>query len=117
MSYARWNTGSDVYVYEHCDGGWRTHVASARHVGQTPFPELPPEWWLLPVDEVMAQHKQQQAWYQMATTAPIGLPHDGKDYLDETPGECADRLEWLRAEGYQVPQGAIEALRDEQNTP
>ena len=44
---------------------------------------------------------------------PIGLPHNGAIFDDPTPGDCADRLEHLRALGYRVPQGAIDTLRDE----
>ena len=43
----------------------------------------------------------------------IGLPEDGETFNDATAGDCADRLEYLRALGYQVPQYAIDALREE----
>ena len=45
---------------------------------------------------------------------PIGLPFDGETFDDSTPGETADRLEWLRGLGYRVPQRAIDVLREEQ---
>lgn len=41
-------------------------------------------------------------------------PRDGIDYVSETPGECADLLEDLRSQGFNVPQYAIDALREEQ---
>ncbi len=44
---------------------------------------------------------------------PIGLPFDGKSFNDDTAAQCADRLSWLRAMGYSVPQYAIDTLRDE----
>lgn len=44
----------------------------------------------------------------------ITLPHAGESFVDDSPGECADRLETLAALGYYVPQYAIDALRDEQ---
>jgi hypothetical protein len=37
----------------------------------------------------------------------------GRSFNDETPGECADRLESLRAAGFNVPQYAIDELREE----
>jgi hypothetical protein len=43
----------------------------------------------------------------------IGLPHDGDSFNHDTPGECADWLEHLRAIGYKVPKFAIDALRQE----
>jgi len=41
-------------------------------------------------------------------------PEAGRSYNDPTPGACADRLEELRAKGFNVPQRAIDALREEQ---
>ena len=38
----------------------------------------------------------------------------GGDHQLGSPGECADKLEELRAEGKDVPQYAIDALRAEQ---
>lgn len=111
---------SDVYVYEDCDGGWVTHVAGRRYVFTEPMP--PPvdidasdrstlrdqvAAWIQRdklVDEIRARHELQ----------PIGLPHDGGSFRDPTPGACCDRLLDLRSMGYTVPQGAIDALREEQ---
>lgn len=44
---------------------------------------------------------------------PINGNYDGARFNDETPQLCADRLEMLRAAGYNVPQYAIERLRKE----
>lgn len=41
-------------------------------------------------------------------------PLAGESFNDETPGACADRLEAIRATGLNVPQYAIDALREEQ---
>lgn len=38
---------------------------------------------------------------------------DGTGYADPNPGKCADRLEWLQAAGYHIPDGVIETLREE----
>jgi alkanesulfonate monooxygenase SsuD/methylene tetrahydromethanopterin reductase-like flavin-dependent oxidoreductase (luciferase family) len=48
-----------------------------------------------------------------ASLVSIGLPHDGESFLDGTPAQCADRLERLRAMGYNVPEYAINTLREE----
>lgn len=48
--------------------------------------------------------------------APIGLQHDGDRFSLDTAGECADKLIELRACGYNVPQCAIDDLRDESMT-
>jgi hypothetical protein len=114
VSYCRWSSNDfdcDVYVYAHVDGGWRTHVAARRHVVDRAG--LPPvdgddldAAWFARLREVMRRMKG-------APLEPIGLPHDGADFTDPTPGACADRLESLRALGYRVPQFAIDALREE----
>lgn len=41
-------------------------------------------------------------------------PEAGQTFDDACPGECADRLEQLKAVGFNVPQYAIDALREEQ---
>jgi hypothetical protein len=38
----------------------------------------------------------------------------GQSYDDASPGECADRLEQLKAKGFNVPQYAIDGLREDQ---
>jgi hypothetical protein len=118
VSYCRWSSDdfqSDVYVYEDVRGGWTTHVANRRVAYLEP---LPP-----PVETVRGDTASPDAWlerHQIVTAmrdaaelVPIGLPHDGDNFNDGTPGECADRLESLRALGYNVPQYAIDTLREE----
>ena len=41
-------------------------------------------------------------------------PHAGETYSEGSPGDCADRLEEIRSSGLNVPQYAIDALREEQ---
>lgn len=41
-------------------------------------------------------------------------PEAGESYSDDSPGQCADRLEALKAKGFNVPQYAIDALREEE---
>ena len=115
MSYCRWSSDDfqcDVYVYENVSGGWTTHVASNRPVIDRSV--LPP----IVTEDPLSWYRRLEAVSEQLKTAerkPIGLPHDGKTFNDETPGEAADTLEMLRAVGYNVPQYAIDALREEQN--
>lgn len=46
---------------------------------------------------------------------PIGLKYDGATFVDDTPQDCALTLKKLRAEGYNVPQYAIDALMTEED--
>lgn len=104
MAYCRFSSDDfrcDVYVYEDVTGGWTTHVAGNRRAeSYTPMPN----------DIDFAQMEE----WEKANLVPIKLPHAGETFNDATPGECADRLESLRALGYQVPQRAIDLLREEQ---
>jgi hypothetical protein len=145
MSYCRWSSDfgeCDVYVYESCCGGWDTHVAGRRLKHRVPdeirsMPTTNGEEWL-------AQHQAVNEWrnslpcdeYPCTYSRPDGTkyrgtsksPKDseyielseisvfaGESFNDPTPGDCADRLEEIRASGLNVPQYAIDALREEAN--
>jgi hypothetical protein len=112
MSYCRWSSEDyqcDVYVYEAAHG-YITHVAGRRRVYTEPLP--PPveagdiQGWIKRVGQV-------RRLADRATLVDIGGPHDGESYTDATPNDCADRLEYLRTCGYNVPQYAIDELRSE----
>lgn len=141
MSYCRWSSDnfmSDVYVYEDCYGGWTTHVAGNR-LAFPPIPGFPLRWvsglgqkWDAASRTVIYPDKWRKAagsayfWFYAKWEAVrswmigriprrrLPLPHAGKRYNDDTPGECADRLADLRAAGFNVPQYAIDSLREEQ---
>lgn len=126
MSYCRWSSDAfqcDVYVYEDASGGWTTHVAG-RRVKHAPPESLTSmkvtastalDYWAaldawrgsLPKDE-----HGDIADSEYLALKDIG-PEAGESYNDPTPSECADRLEGLRAKGFNVPQYAIDALREE----
>jgi hypothetical protein len=118
MSYCRWSSDDfqcDVYVYAHVNGGWTTHVANSRHKIENLPPEVP-----LPVgfsdDEWSKYVERERKVMELVKTAelvPLNLPHDGETFSDPTPGACADRLEMLRTAGYNVPQYAIDSLRND----
>lgn len=138
MSYCRWssmNWRCDVYVYESCSGGWMTHVAGRRRA-VPPIPDLPlslvPNFggtWNQETREFDYPTRWRKvaarmffgfwAWWHnrihmgslhLIPLRPIGLPHDGESFNDDTPGECAERLQRLRQLGYIVPQRTIDAL-------
>lgn len=116
MSYCRFSCDDgqcDVYVFEHYMGFWQTHVAANKRRPIEPLPAPVPcdperavEWF--------ARRKRVQEILDQSPREPIGLPHDGESFEHATPGECADNLERLKAMGYNVPQYAIDALREEQ---
>jgi hypothetical protein len=140
MSYCRFssdNWKSCVYVYEHFDGGFVTHVAGRKRVFP-PIPDIPLSWiprfggefsratrrvtyptrWRSVAASCFCRFYA--LWHRLSMWSvgviplrDIGLPHDGDAFSDETANECADRLESLKALGYHVPQYAIDALREE----
>lgn len=143
MSYCRWSSDfwqCDVYVYEDVNGGWTTHVAG-RRMKHTPPPELVAmpcstgaEWlarhlaeeaWRdsLPSDEIPCTYALPGGGSKPGTMkmlkdseylalATIGV-EAGQSFSDPTPLACAERLEALKAKGFNVPQSAIDALRSE----
>lgn len=120
MSYCRFSSDngySDVYVYPSTGGGYVTHVAARR-----PPPGAPPDGMALlfgskqdgVVEEFDRLAEIRRAWDAENPHVSIDHPEAGAGFVHDTPGECADNLERLRAEGFHVPQGAIDALRAEQ---
>jgi len=144
MSYCRWSSDfgeCDVYVYEHVDGGWATHVASRRLNHRVPdeIRQMPRNTakeysaaysaeraWrdAIPSDEIpcrvagkdgktepgIYRTPKETEYLDLATISPLA----GETFRDETPGDCANRLELIRKSGLNVPQYAIDALRAEQ---
>lgn len=116
MSYRRFssdNFNCDVYCY---DGGsaFIMHVASRRVVGDIPkllpFPSLDDkqgqEAWV-------AAHKTQMAFLEAAEHAPIGFECDGQSFDDSSLEDLLARLISLKTIGYNVPDFALEAIREE----
>jgi hypothetical protein len=144
MSYCRFSSMNwmcDVYVYEDVYGGWTTHVAARRRAfppvpdlmtGTARWPRFGGEWSkeqrrvIYPsrlhafgasiVYGFLAfwHNRIHMGSLRLIPWRRIGLPFDGEHFNDNTPGDCAGRLEALRMMGYRVPQYAIDALRAEQ---
>lgn len=115
MSYCRWSSDDwtcDVYVYEgSC--GFVIHVAGNRVCGDIPrTPELTTD--PASIEAYVAAHQAQMKFLETCQRQPIGLPFAGESLSAESAGECADELEKLRTLGYNVPQYAIDNLREEQ---
>ena len=117
MSYCRWSSNNwdcDLYCYADSGGGYTTHVAENRIVGEVP--KEPPirqgmtdaEW-----DEYFKAHRKQMDWLKTAKHKHIGLPCDGQSFNDETLEEFLDRVTMLRDAGYHVPPWLIDDIRQE----
>lgn len=120
MSYCRWSSDDfqcDLYVYEDVAGGFMIHVAARAR--RPPAETRPPpigRWWERSdegIEDFTARSKAVEAWLDSAPWQDIGLPHDGQSILTEDAVSCADEVERLRGLGYRVPDGVIEALREE----
>ncbi len=112
MSYCRWSTDCDVYVYEGGMSGFMVHVAASRYVFKDPLPD-PVLYTKRNFKEWFAWHERVREMTNVAALETIDLPHDGETFNEPTPAACADRLEQLKALGYRVPQYAIDALRED----
>jgi hypothetical protein len=119
VSYCRFssdNFHSDVYVYESCYGGYQTYVAGNRVVGD--IPKTPENWWKDPnkdeaIEAYLKAHNEQMEFVRTATRESIDLPHAGESFVDNSLEELLGRLLWLRSLGYNVPESAIEMIKEE----
>lgn len=117
MSFCRFsddNWKSDVYAYESAEG-FELHVASNRIVGDIPTrPSIGDILYIEP-GEFLKKHQEQMAFLETAERAPIGGPHDGESFRYATLRELHDGLLQLRADGYHVPQFALDEIEEELN--
>ena len=116
VGYCRFSSDDfqcDVYVYHDVGGWWQTWVAASRAVFKEPMPGRvdtdDPDWG----DHYFGRHQEVMAIRDDADRVDIGGPYDGRSFQDPTPGDCAERLVMLREAGYNVPQYAIDELREE----
>jgi hypothetical protein len=105
MSYCRWSCDdfkSDLYCYEDVSGGWTTHVAARRVIGDVP------SWsWKDTPEKMAAAMKARQECLATASYEPMGLPHDGETFNDQTLKDFKARLLSLRELGYHVTEHAL----------
>jgi hypothetical protein len=118
MSYCRFSSDDhtcDVYVYFGASG-WTTHLAGVCLVWEVP---LPPPIEYRSVNDFTDWLTRRQAISQLledpTTHRFEQLPsfNDSNVFHHDTAAECADHLEQLRAAGFNVPQFAVDALREE----
>lgn len=116
MSYCRFSSDdwqSDVYVWADISGGYRVEVAARRQTWDVP---LPPKVDISDIDAwldrwvaVSALLRDESNWHWEDCPTDPG----GNSYHHTTAGECADDLVRLRGLGFNVPQSAIDGLREE----
>lgn len=117
MSYCRWSSNDfqcDVYVYAHANGGWRIEVAGSRVIWDVDLPPVPEKRLDQAVrfQDVIKMLRDDANFHR----EPIEHPLAGESYSEPSPRAAADRLEHLKSEGFQVPDSAIEALREQDTT-
>lgn len=114
MSYCRWSTDDfqcDLYVYADVGGGFTTHVAGNRPVYREPLPE--PVDFDADVSGWFARHQKVMKMLDVAERKPIGLPHDGETFNDETLDDLLERILALREVGYRFPDYVLDDIRAE----
>jgi hypothetical protein len=117
VSYCRWSSDNwrcDLYCYEDVSGGFTTHVAGNRIVGEIPKVDF--QAWRerrITDEQYTEQHRAQMAFLDSCKREPIGLPADGCSYNDPDLETFLIRVEGLRAMGYNVPDYVIEAIKEE----
>jgi hypothetical protein len=112
MSYCRWSSNDfqcDIYCYFDVYGYYVIHVAGRRPKFIEP---LPPPSKKRGLD--IARHREVMRIVGNSPSEDIGLPFDGETYRLSTPGETAAKLEELKEAGYNVPDYAIEILKEEE---
>ena len=111
MSYCRFSSDDwmcDVYCYEHCNGGFITHVAASRRVAR---PATTLDW--TNGITLCATNKAQMAELGAIGSAPIGLPFDGETFNDASLENMRLRLMALKECGYNVPNFVFDRIDQE----
>ena len=58
-------------------------------------------------------YRAQMAFMETAQREPIGLPHDGETFNDESLSDLYWRVVGLIEMGYQVPHGVVQVIEEE----
>lgn len=120
MSYCRWSSDNwkcDLYCYADCQGGYTTHVASCRILGEVPpaplsiLTEKEPDE--IKIKRFMSAHGKQMAFLDTCKRVNIGLAFDGLSFNDATLDLFLLRLFQLREAGYNYPDYVLEEVRED----
>lgn len=113
MSYCRFSSNNwdcDVYCYEDVDGGYTTHVAGNKVVGEIP---KVPIFGTISNEEWMKAYEKQSEFIMNCQRKPIGLLHDGESFNDPGLQSFLDRLLYLQKLGYTVPDYVVKTIQYE----
>lgn len=131
MSYARWSSDdfqSDVYIYGTSEGNLKQtalHIAGNRAIiDRSGLPEVKwpsdDEWKAMTEGEtalwshdILKRNRALGDLLQECQREVIDHPLAGTTKYFDTTQECADYVEMLIAEGFNVPDGVVEALRED----
>lgn len=115
MSYCRWSSDSfrcDLYCYADTAGGYTTHVAAKRISDNAPREDYA-AFESGDIDRYMTSHAVLMRYLENAPRTLIGLPHDGASFNDPDLPSFLDRVRFLKACGYRVPDGVLESIAEE----
>lgn len=118
MSYCRWSSDDyncDLYCYEDVRGGFTTHVANTRIVGDVPklaWPKSSPATEE-EIAEFLKSNKIQREFFDDCKREKITLPYAGETFNDSDLESFRDRLLMLREVGYRFSDGVLEAIEED----
>ena len=113
MSYCRFSSDDfqcDLYCYQSVYSGYVTHVAANKLIFEKC---LPPPVSMNDTDQWMARKDQIDQMIKDSIRVPVGLPEDGKTFVDETPQEFLVRLLELKKMGYRFPDNVLTIVKEE----
>lgn len=117
MSYCRWSSDNwkcDLYCYEDVSGGWTTHVAGRRRVGEIPDDRREDFFARrISAEEFFHLHNRQMEVLGTLPMEDIDLPHAGETFHDGSLQEFKDRLLMLRKIGYHFPDYVLTDIDEE----
>lgn len=120
MAYCRWSTDNfrcDLYCYESVGGYYATHVANMKW--KEGYPLDPPAECYKNGRYSRGEDAEADRLYDETDRKneqgrePIGGPHDGESFRDDTLEEFRDRLKYLRKCGYRFPKEVFDAIDEE----
>lgn len=118
MSYCRWSClggQSDLYAYADVHGGVTLHVSAWRRVLTPDVPEDPTAEMIsgkISHEEWSTRYKARNAAIDECEVRAIGLSRDGQGFNFDFE-EAADFVASLRKEGYLIPEGVEDAIRED----